>query len=188
MFVTYLTIYDGDKLPPFYIGSTSKARHDGGYLGSVRSKKYRAAWEQELQEHPELFDSIIIDEFEARDESLAAELALQRKHRVVSSPLFINMGLAKKGFTNPGVGGFAESSIEKMRLAKLGKKQTPEHAANAAKARTGCKRTPEQKETARLAALTRKKAPPATAETRAKLRASTTAYHARRKARMSQGV
>jgi hypothetical protein len=43
MFVTYLTEYLGNKILPFYIGSTSAERLASGYRGSVRSQKWGAA-------------------------------------------------------------------------------------------------------------------------------------------------
>jgi len=42
MYVTYLVTYTGDKLPKFYIGSTSEEKVlSGKYFGSVSSKKYK---------------------------------------------------------------------------------------------------------------------------------------------------
>jgi hypothetical protein len=51
MFCTYLTVYAGDKLPPFFVGSSSVARVQDGYHGSVRSQALRAVWELELMEN-----------------------------------------------------------------------------------------------------------------------------------------
>lgn len=93
-YITYFTIYSGDKLPPFYIGSTSLARHKEGYHGTVLSKKYSKIYKQELIEHPELFDSCIIGEFNTREEALACELYYQKLHNVVKSDLFFNMSFA----------------------------------------------------------------------------------------------
>jgi hypothetical protein len=39
MYCVYLTIYKGNNLPPFYIGSTSIDKIDGGYHGSVMSEE-----------------------------------------------------------------------------------------------------------------------------------------------------
>ena len=37
-FVVYITLYTGQKLPKWYIGSTNEARIKQGYNGSVTSK------------------------------------------------------------------------------------------------------------------------------------------------------
>lgn len=93
-FVVYMTIYSGDKLPGFYIGSTSRKKFDNGYCGSVLSKKYKDTWREELRENTHLFDTIVIEEFPTRKEALSMELRLQKKHDVVRSPLFVNMAYA----------------------------------------------------------------------------------------------
>jgi hypothetical protein len=36
MFAVYLTSYKGNKLPPFYIGSSSVSALNSGYHGSVK--------------------------------------------------------------------------------------------------------------------------------------------------------
>ena len=41
MFVLYLTTYSGNRLPPFYVGSTSSSKIARGYHGSVSSEKRR---------------------------------------------------------------------------------------------------------------------------------------------------
>jgi hypothetical protein len=51
MFVTYLTEYSGNKLPPFYIGSTSATRLATGYHGSVRSEKWAASRKKTMQSY-----------------------------------------------------------------------------------------------------------------------------------------
>lgn len=114
MFVTYLTIYEGDRLPPYYIGSTTVDRIEAGYHGSVRSKKYQAIWDEELKLRPELFDTLVLGEFATRAESLEAESALHLKHKVVTNPLFINMGVARGGFINPGKEFYTDEVRAKM--------------------------------------------------------------------------
>lgn len=93
-FVTYLTIYTGDKLPPFYIGSTTYKKFKNFYHGSVLSQKYKKIYNKELKEHPENFDSCIIDEFNSRKEALECELYYQKLFDVVKSDLFFNMSFA----------------------------------------------------------------------------------------------
>lgn len=95
MFVSYLTIYSGDKLPPFYIGSSFIENVlENNYHGSVSSLKYKSIYDLELIENPELFDTIILSEFKTRKEATANELYWQRRHKVVENPLFFNMAYA----------------------------------------------------------------------------------------------
>jgi len=48
-FVVYLTMYKGNKLPPWYIGSTNVDIINNGYNGSVKSKKYKLWYMREVQ-------------------------------------------------------------------------------------------------------------------------------------------
>lgn len=99
MYCTYLTIYDGKKLPHFYIGSSSITKIENGYHGSVSSIKYGDIWKQELKENPELFKTHIISTHESRQEALDHERFLQESLNVVKSPDYINVSLAaKNGF------------------------------------------------------------------------------------------
>lgn len=93
-FITYLTIYDGDKMPPFYLGSTSMKRYEAGYHGTVKSNKYKSVWKSELQEHPELFDTIVLTTHQTRQEALSQELQYHIQKDVIKNPEFINMAMA----------------------------------------------------------------------------------------------
>jgi len=113
MFCVYVTKYSGDCLPPFYIGSSSVARIQKGYHGTVKSKKFGAIWREELRMKPELFETTIISTFETRIEATSEELRLQQEHQVVTNPLFINESYAtvngfftmeKSGPNNPMFG------------------------------------------------------------------------------------
>lgn len=44
-YCTYVTFYSGNKLPPFYIGSTSVDKIEKGYRGSVKSKRWKQIYE-----------------------------------------------------------------------------------------------------------------------------------------------
>lgn len=101
MFVTYLTIYSGEKLPPFYIGSTYKDRLGKGYHGSVKSKKYQSIWENEIKSNPHLFETRILSSHADREDALKKEEEIQKLFDVVRSPLFINMAYARGGFIKP---------------------------------------------------------------------------------------
>ena len=41
MYCVYLTVYSGNLLPMFYIGSSSVKKIQNGYCGSISSKKYK---------------------------------------------------------------------------------------------------------------------------------------------------
>jgi hypothetical protein len=49
IFCTYLTIYSGNKLPMFYIGSSTVKKVVSGYHGSVSSKIYKGWYCQVLE-------------------------------------------------------------------------------------------------------------------------------------------
>jgi hypothetical protein len=94
-FVVYLTTYSGDKLPPFYIGSTSMKEFSNGYCGSVVSKKYKEIYQYELKHNRHLFNTEIISIHNNRKDALEAELHEQIKRDVVKSLDYFNMSLAK---------------------------------------------------------------------------------------------
>lgn len=129
-YITYLTIYSGDKLPPFYIGSTYLSKHLNGYHGTVKSKKYKSIYDKELEEHPNLFDSVIIGEFATREEAAFCELYYQKLYDVVKSPLFFNMayatvngcfGMDVKEENNPFFGkSHTEETIKLQSECKIG--------------------------------------------------------------------
>jgi hypothetical protein len=98
MFCTYLTIYRGNKLPPFYIGSSTHHKIQAGYHGSVSSKKYRVIWRAEIANNPHLFKTKILKTFSSRKEALASERNLQELLKVLDNPLYINQGIARGGF------------------------------------------------------------------------------------------
>jgi hypothetical protein len=93
----YLTSYRGNKLPPFYIGSTSQRRLELGYRGSVRSRRYCRLWVEELKNNPHLFKTRWLRaEYKSRSEALAAERRLQLQLNVVRSILYVNQSVAAK--------------------------------------------------------------------------------------------
>ena len=100
MFTVYLTIYLGNSLPPFYIGSTTFKRLSKGYHGSVTSIKYGDIWKYEIKNNPQLFITVPIPGQTANTatEILDLELAWQKEFDVARNPRFINQCLAKKGF------------------------------------------------------------------------------------------
>ena len=95
MYVTYLTIYTGNKLPMFYIGSSTENKILNGYHGSVSSKEYKNIWKNELKNNPNLFKTKIITKHNSDKESRLKELFFQEKLKVISSNLYINKSYAR---------------------------------------------------------------------------------------------
>ena len=96
MFVVYLTHYTGDKLPPWYIGSSSEARVNEGYTGSVTSRKWSDIYYKELEENKYLFKTRILSRHKTRDEAVTEEHRLQRMHKVATNSLYFNESYATK--------------------------------------------------------------------------------------------
>ncbi len=159
-YCTYLTVYSGNKLPPFYIGSTSVERINKGYRGSVLSKKYREIWKSELKENPHLFETKILTSHSTREEALDQEMCLQELHDVVRSPLYINMAIANKKlmFCEHNDPEFrkkqsaaakkrweSEEARKKISKAHIGKILSTEHKQKISSNKKGKRRTEEQK-------------------------------------------
>lgn len=114
-YCVYLTIYTGKKLPPFYIGSSNVDKIiNHGYHGSVKSKKYKEIWVDELTINPTAFKTTIISYHETRKEATIKECSLQKALNVVKSPMYINMAFANKEF-NSG------NTCHKERVKKMSK-------------------------------------------------------------------
>jgi len=106
MYCVYLTTYSGDLLPAFYIGSSSIENIDNGYKGSVKSKRWKTIWKNELKNNPHLFNVEIIKTFKTRQEATDYEYEYQKLHNVVNSENYINMAYAmKNGFFGRDVSG-----------------------------------------------------------------------------------
>jgi hypothetical protein len=120
MYCVYLTIYKGNNLPPFYIGSTSIDKIDGGYHGSVMSEEYRDIWKMEIKNNPHLFKTIIIQEFKKRKDAYQKEEKIHRHLKVDKNPLYINKSIA---VANGKFGsGFSGKKHTKERNQKLSEK------------------------------------------------------------------
>ena len=112
-YCTYLTVYYGNKLPLFYIGSTLIKHIESKYHGSVKSKKYKDIYRKELIENKHLFKTFIIKKYYSRKYAMFREKKLQEKLNVVKSEMYINLSIAKdfgwfgmkvKGIHNPVYG------------------------------------------------------------------------------------
>lgn len=149
MFVVYLTVYKGDRLPPFYIGSTSQENFDSGYRGSVRSKQYMKIWEEELRQHPHLFSSVVLSTHDTREEAFEAELANQMIVGIPKSPFFINKALASKRFMFGGT--HTEETIQKLSDAMRGKPKSAEHTEKISASLKGKSKSEDHKRSLRIA-------------------------------------
>jgi hypothetical protein len=153
MFCTYLTIYSGNKLPPFYVGSTSVAKINSGYRGSVSSVEYKTIWKLELKDNPELFRTIIISRHDTRKEALEKENKLHKLIGVSNNTLYINkanaipngqFGVNNTGINNPMYAKkrpdvsrlmlecnpmFNKEILEKVRQSKLLLHRSGKHAS-----------------------------------------------------------
>lgn len=139
-FCVYLTTYFGNKLPMFYIGSTTLIKFNNGYVGSVSSKKYSTIWKNEIRNNPTLFKTKLIAIFETRQEAFLKEEFLQKQLNVIKNPLYVNMSFANNKFTlkqhsiytkllfkkrvpwNKGKSGvYSEYTLSKMSNSKKGR-------------------------------------------------------------------
>ena len=94
IYCTYLTIYSGNKLPPFYIGSSDVIKVHNGYHGSVTSKRYKSIWLSEIKHNPHLFKTRILTTHSDRESATDRERKFQIQLSVVDSPMYINEALA----------------------------------------------------------------------------------------------
>jgi hypothetical protein len=102
IYVTYITLYRGNKLPPFYIGYTSKEKIGKGYRGSVTSKKYKDIWKLEIKNNPHLFKTKIIKEFTSKLEAILHEEKIHIQFNVDNNPLYTNMIKSRHYWANNG--------------------------------------------------------------------------------------
>lgn len=143
MYCTYLTVYRGNKLPPFYIGSSKIDLIESGYRGSVSSKKYKNIWEDELINNPHLFKTYIITSHDSRKSALEKELFFHEKLNVVKSEMYINLSKARKnGFFGMDVSGknnpmFGSDRSKNHPKGMLGKKHSEKTKSNWSKTRKG---------------------------------------------------
>lgn len=132
-FVVYLTTYFGDKLPPFYIGSTTETKAlSGKYFGSIRSKRYREIFESELNSGKDLFCIRIMSYHNTREEALAEELNVQKLNNVVQSERFFNESYAS-------VNGYFGRSVKGKDNHSFGKTISEDHKSIISKANKGRK-------------------------------------------------
>lgn len=125
MFCIYFTFYLGDKLPPFYLGSTKVIKIDKGYHGSATSAKWGSIWKEELKNNSHLFKTFIIPNQykETAQEIVELELLWQKAFKAVENPLFINQSYARGGFCTTAESS-AKAEETKVRLGKTTHSET----------------------------------------------------------------
>jgi hypothetical protein len=126
MYATYITIYKGNKLPPFYIGHAKVENIENGYLGSVSSKKYKSIWKEEISKNRGLFSIKILKIFNNKSDALSHERLIQKTLKVHTNSLYINMSIVKDNFfvSNPECHkGKKHSEETKKKLSLSNKKQ-----------------------------------------------------------------
>jgi hypothetical protein len=101
MYVTYITFYSGNKLPPYYIGYTTNKNIEKGYGGSVSSKKYKEIWKEERTNNPHLFKTKVIKSWETKKEALSHEEKIHSILKVNENDLYINQCIANQKWTLP---------------------------------------------------------------------------------------
>ena len=120
-FCTYITVYKGNKLPPFYIGYTKTENISKGYRGSVCSKEYKKIWYEELKNNEHLFSTHIISLHKTKKEANEREMYFQSKLCVLQKPtMYINRCIGrhmnKNGENNPMYGRkHRKESIKKQK-------------------------------------------------------------------------
>lgn len=173
MYCVYITFYKGNKLPPYYIGHTNIDKINKGYCGSVKSKKYKNVWNQELINSKHLFVVKILKHFENKNDALFYEEYLQRKYAVHKNPMYINMAITNKKFVctdhsyaskrmkkdNPNKNGMSEEHKRKISEANKGKKMNKEAIEKMRQTKIGKKQSKEHTEKVRKALLGRKFTP-----------------------------
>jgi len=139
-YVVYLTIYSGNRLPPFYIGWTSEAKIQRGYNGSVKSKRFEKMWREERKTNRNLFKTIVLQKFETDKQAMDREGVIHRALNVVNNPLYINMTTGHTLF-----GGSGERSPRfGLPGPRRGQHHTDEAKQKIREAQTGVPNTVEQ--------------------------------------------
>lgn len=124
MYCVYLTIYKGNKLPPFYIGYTKTDKVSSGYHGSVSSKSYKKVWQQELKSSPHLFLTTILKVFDCQESAVFYEEYLHKHFKVHKNPLYINQSISNVSFRNNlSTFNHTESTKQKISASNRGKKR-----------------------------------------------------------------
>lgn len=98
MYCIYLTVYSGNKLPPFYIGYSTVDKVKSGYKGTVQSNRYKTIFKEEVKHNPSFFKTFIVSICKTRGEALKKESNFQRHFSVHKNPMYINMAISNEKF------------------------------------------------------------------------------------------
>lgn len=125
-YCVYITFYRGDKLPPFYVGSSYTTNVlNNGYHGTVKSKKYGKVWREEIKTNHSLFQTFILSTHEIETDARKKEYMLQKSLDVVRCPLFTNLAFANMKFGASGENhylfGKSLSDETKIKISKAKK-------------------------------------------------------------------
>lgn len=121
-YCTYLTIYSGNKLPPFYIGySTIDKVLNKNYHGTPTSKKYSQIFYQEQKENPHLFKTKLLTIHKTRKEATLRETKFLVQLKVQRNFLYINMSNSTNSRYNKGGHKHTTIQLEKMSKRMTGK-------------------------------------------------------------------
>lgn len=125
MYCTYLTVYSGNRLPPFYIGYSTVSKVENGYRGSAQSKLYGSLWKSELKNNPHLFKTKIITTHHNKEDAILTERKFHLAFSVHINPMFINQSASHEKFHNSGGYKLTEQTKKNMSRAKTGVKRGP---------------------------------------------------------------
>jgi hypothetical protein len=105
-YVVYITMYTGNLLPKWYIGSSTINNIENGYNGSVKSKKWKSTYDKEQRENKHLFKTKVVAKYDNHEAALTEELRLQKMHNAVTNDNYYNESYASKnGFFGMDVSG-----------------------------------------------------------------------------------
>lgn len=121
MFCTYLITYMGNKMPMFYIGSTSISKIHKGYLGSVSSIMYKDIWNNEITNNRHLFKIRIVSLHLDRLSAYNKEEELQRRLKVMNNLLYVNRSYAITGRDISGANNPMKNSITAKKVSNTKK-------------------------------------------------------------------
>ena len=121
-YCVYLTIYSGNKLPPYYIGYSTIKKVHNGYHGTVTSKKYKTIWQNELINNSNLFKTKILSQYKTIAEAKKRESEIQSYFKVDTNSMYINMFIQSNKFSFDRTGiKHTNKTKEKMSATRIGK-------------------------------------------------------------------
>ena len=146
MYCTYLTIYSGNLLPPYYIGYSTVEHIKAGYHGTVCSKQYKTIWKDELIHNEHLFKTILLTTHESMSDAKDREYRFLKALNVHKNPMYINKAIMGKSFYFDRTGAKATlEQRESMSKARIGRRHSEESKLKISKAKTGIPKSKDHK-------------------------------------------